>query len=50
MGDEPSFFFIIVTGRVELFKYIGKEAISGKKQQDDRLFIGKQEHKSKIIV
>jgi hypothetical protein len=31
MGDEPSFFFIIVTGRVELFKYVGKDALIGKK-------------------
>ncbi|CAD8189263.1 unnamed protein product [Paramecium octaurelia] len=54
IGDEPQFFFIIVTGRVQLYKYFDQDTLMGKKKNQnlshDKLYLAKQSHKSKIIL
>ncbi|CAD8109492.1 unnamed protein product [Paramecium sonneborni] len=54
IGDEPQFFFIIVTGRVQLYKYIDKDTLMGKKKNlsisYEKLNQNKQQHKQKIIL
>ena len=34
-GDEPKFYFLILKGRVELFRYIYEDVLRGKSQPDD---------------
>ncbi|CAD8090487.1 unnamed protein product [Paramecium sonneborni] len=54
IGDEPQFFLIIVSGSVELYKYMDIGTLTGKQKfQDDiqqGLFIGKQQYKAKIVL
>ncbi|CAD8204785.1 unnamed protein product [Paramecium octaurelia] len=54
IGDEPQFFFIIVTGRVELYKYMDLDTLTGKSKINDEikqgLFVGKQQYKAKIVL
>ncbi|CAD8100551.1 unnamed protein product [Paramecium primaurelia] len=54
IGDEPQFFFIIVTGRVQLYKYFDRDTLMGKKKNQnlsyDKLYLSKQSNKQKIIL